>query len=148
MVADTRQLMEDFHIPELIELPEIDGDGAPRVLVLPRGMEARSIKPLVDEYRDRPERRTGTATLSDLESFIAWVIRFKDSNSAAFVDRAQDKPSITAIIDYHEAGEEQDAEPRFCKHRGVYRFPLSEAWKAWATIDGKALSHGDFAAWL
>lgn len=148
VVADTRQLMEDFHIPELIELPEIDADGSPRVLVLPRGMEARSIKALVDEYRDRPERRVGTATLGDLESFIAWVNRFKDNNSAVFVDRSPEKPSITAIIDYHEAGTEADADPRFCKHRGVYRFPLSEPWKAWAAIDGKALSHADFAAWL
>ena len=56
-VADTRALMEDLHTPELLELPEIDADGAPRVLVLPRGMEARSIKPLIDEYRERPERR-------------------------------------------------------------------------------------------
>jgi hypothetical protein len=48
-VADTRQLMEDFHIPDLVELPEIDADGAPRVLVLPRGMEARSIKSMIDE---------------------------------------------------------------------------------------------------
>ena len=147
-VADTRALMEDLHSPELLALPEIDADDAPRVLILPRGMEARSIKPLIDEYRDRPERRSGTAVLSDLDSLIAWVNRFKDGNSVAFVDRTPDKPSVTAIIDYHEAGIESDADPRFCKHRGVYRFPLSEPWKAWAAIDGKPMSHADFAAWL
>jgi hypothetical protein len=140
--------MEDFHIPDLIELPKIEADDAPRVLVLPRGMEARSIKALIDEYRDRPERRAGTAVLGDLESFIAWVNRFKDANSAVFVDRSPETPSITAVIDYHEAGTEADADARFCKHRGVYRFPLSEPWKAWAAIDGKPLPHGDFAAWL
>jgi hypothetical protein len=120
-VADTRALMEDLHAPELLALPEIDADEAPRVLILPRGVEARIIKALIDEYRDRPERRTGTATLADLESLIAWINRFKDDGSAIFVDRSAEKPSITAIIGYHEAGGEDDAAPRFCKHRGVYR---------------------------
>lgn len=147
-VADTRALMEDLHTPELLTLPEIDADDAPRVLVLPRGMEARSVKGLIDEYRDRPERRAGTAVLTDLELFIAWVNRFKDSNSAIFVERSADKPTITGVIDYHEAGGEADVDPRFCRHRGIYRFPLSEPWQAWAAIDGKPLSHGDFAAWL
>ncbi len=147
-VADTRQIMEDFYIAELMDLPEIDADGAPRMLVMPRGMQAQSIKHLLDEYRDRPERRTGTATMTDLESFITWVNRFKDENSAIFVDRTPTKPSLTAVIDYHEAGRESDADPRFCQHRAIYRFPLSEPWQAWAAIDGKPLSHADFAAWL
>ena len=71
------------------------------------------------------------------------------TNSVAFVDRTPDKPSVTAIIDYHEAGIESDADPRFCKHRGVYRFPLSEPSEGMGSDrSGKPMSHADFAAWL
>lgn len=140
--------MEDLHSPELLALPEIDATDAPRAIVMPRGMELRSVKALVDEYRTKPERRAGVAVLTDLESFVNWTIRFKDPDSAIFVDRTPDRPSIVAMIDYNEAGPADVAAPRFGRHRGVYRFPLSEPWKAWADRDGKGMAHADFAAWL
>jgi uncharacterized protein YfdQ (DUF2303 family) len=147
-IVDTRTLVEDYYRPELLPIDELADERSPRVLILARGMTAQSVKPLVDEWRDRPERRFGTATLTDLASLIEWTNRNKDPSSVIFIDRSQTKPSVTAIIDYHEPGDPAIALPRFCNHRGVYHFPLSEPWRAWAAIDGKAMSHGDFADWL
>lgn len=109
---------------------------------VPKGMELRSLKPFLDEYLDAPERRKGTATLTDLASFIAHANRFKDTGSAIFAKRDEAKPSVTSVLDYHPEGA---TGPRFGQHRGWYTFPVSEQWAAWAALDGKAMPQGVFA---
>lgn len=137
------QTMERLHGANIMTIEAPSESGAFDVAVVPKGMEVRSIKPLLDEYRQRPERRTGTAKLTDLGSFIAHANRFKDAGSAIFAMRSESSPGLTSVLDYHPAGE---AEPRFGQHRGSYAFPISEAWAAWAKVDGKAMTQGDFAA--
>lgn len=107
-----------------------------------------SIKKLVDEHAEQPDRREGTANLHALESLVAWTNRFKNPNSAIFASARGDggDPSIEAIIDYHHAG--PDGEPRFGRHRGVYRCPLSDEWKAWKATVGRSFSQADFAAFI
>src|ERR1700751_2868088 len=83
-VAETRAIMEDLYAPELLSLPDLDSEEAPRVLVLPPGLRVHSLKKLLDEYRQHPERRKGTAELTALDSLIDWTQRFKDDESALF----------------------------------------------------------------
>ena len=122
--------------------------GNDRVAVMvPKGMDLRSIKFLIDEYRDCPERREGTARLDSLESFIEWSLRFKQERSAIFASgKSHGDASLTAVIDYHAAG--ADGEPSFCKHRGVYSCPASDEWLAWLGKDGKPMSQSDFADFI
>ena len=134
--------MRELYEPQVISLPE-----GVSVLAVPKGYEVRSIKPLMDEYLDRPERRKGTAKLDDLPSFIAHANRFKATNSAVFARRDENSPSLTSVIDYHPEGEE-NADARFGQHRGHYAFPLSEPWRAWADKDGDAMTQRDFAAFI
>lgn len=106
------------------------GEQIADILVLPAGKTAQGIKKFLDEYRDRPERREGTATLTTLDSFIEHVNRHKDDNSAVFVDVANTKdPKLVAVIDYNEAGPK--AQARFRRHQAIYQFPVSDEWKAW-----------------
>jgi hypothetical protein len=120
--------------------------------------EIRSVKKLLDEYADRPDRRTGTANVTTLVSMIELVNRHKDANSVLFADdgrKSDDEdalpaPSITAVIDYHEAPEPEDEPelPRFCQHRVKYAFPLSDEWRAWNEQSGHSMSQTDFARFM
>lgn len=145
-VAETRKLMEDLYNPRILDLvpPETAIDEAtPAVMVVPRGTELRPIKPLLDAFRTAPERRKGTAVLTDLASFIAHTVRFADTDSVIFANSDPQKPSLTSVLDYHRIG--ADGAPRFGQHRAVHRFPLSEPWSLWAQADGKVLTHREFA---
>lgn len=106
-----------------------------------------------DAYRANPLHRKGTATLTQLPSFIALVNRFKFPHSAIFAVDDLTKPSLTAIFDYHPDNGEVGgalsvaaAQPR--RHRASYAFPLSKEWQAWFNRDAKPMSMGEFAQFL
>lgn len=126
--------------------PRLLDVGGERVLVLPSDLEAQSIKPYLDEYRTAPERRTGTAHLGDLDSFIAHTARFADEHSALFASPNPKSPSLTAVLDYHEKTDK--GAPRFGTHRGVYAFPLSDEWLAWTGQNAKPMDQRRFAEFL
>ncbi|QPI73912.1 DUF2303 family protein [Sphingobium sp. Cam5-1] len=98
------------------------------------------------EYLDHPERRTGTATLTRLDSFIEHIVRFKDSDSVIFARDDRASPALTAVLDYHRAG--SDADPRFGKHRSVFNFPLSDEWKVWQKFDKVQMDQKEFAEFI
>jgi uncharacterized protein YfdQ (DUF2303 family) len=132
--------------PRTIALGLDDQSAVRSVLVVPHGLEVRSLKPLLDEYRLAPERRTGTASLLDLQSFCSHVNRFKDEDSVIFADRNPRAPSLLAVLDYHRAG--PTGVPRFGTHRAQYAFPLSDEWSAWKGSDGKVMGQGEFAEFI
>jgi hypothetical protein len=115
-----------------------------------------------DGYRKFPIARTGTATLTQLSSFIALVNRFKDEKlSAIFAcdsmgiptrsdPLGQCGPSLTAIFDYHPANEDADTHPaaQNRRHKAHYAFPLSVEWQAWFGKNEKAMSMAEFASFL
>lgn len=106
-----------------------------------------------DGYRTNPLYRKGTATLTQLPSFIALVNRFKFAHSAIFAVDDFTKPSLTAIFDYHpdnaEVGGEESAHAvQARRHRASYDFPLSKEWQAWFGKDAKPMSMGEFAQFL
>jgi uncharacterized protein YfdQ (DUF2303 family) len=106
---------------------------------------AISVKALVEEYRTRPERRTGTAKVNTLSSLIELTKRHAtDIRSALFAERRWPKPAITAVIDYHAV----DGTPGWQKHRVHYDFPLTDEFKVWIEGNGKAMKQGDFARFL
>ncbi len=104
--------------------------------------QVQSVYELFTPWRNRPERVVGTAKIETLDSFIELVERHKTAASAIFAMTDWRKPSLTAIIDYH------DDEPANCKHRIHYAFPLSEDWQAWLAINGKPLNQTEFAEFI
>lgn len=141
---DILESVKQLNNPEIKTVSH--GDRSAEVLILPEGKKAYDIKPFLDKYLTAPERRKGTATVTQLNSFIDHVNRFKDENSVIFANNNMTNPSLTAIIDYHESTFE--GSPRFGEHRTHYDFPLSKEWKAWLEFDGKQLSQADFAAFI
>ncbi|NSZ47954.1 DUF2303 family protein [Agrobacterium vitis] len=131
-----------------VELPETI-HGLPSqipVLIDRNGGKAISVKPLLEEYREKPRAKLGTAEVKTLESFISLVNRHKTSDSVIFAETDWQKPSITAVIDYHQA--ESGGEADNCKHRIKYPFPLSEEWQAWVAQNGQPMNQTDFAQWI
>lgn len=149
-IQKIRTLAEEANGPTEIAPEErrvyvtFDGKGDPHY---------QSARKLLAEYDTRPRHRQGTATFEDLESFIRHANRFKGESSALFASRSG-APTLTSVIDYHDAGPEPtdgdlegQGRARFGKHRGVYRFPLADEWRAWTGVKAD-LSQADFAAFL
>ncbi|HEY1310073.1 MAG TPA: DUF2303 family protein [Pseudolabrys sp.] len=105
-----------------------------------------SVASLFENWRTKPAAKKGVAKALTLESFIALANRHKTEDSAVFADTTWTKPSLTAVIDYHQA--RNGGEPDNGKHRVAYEFPLSEEWKAWVKADGEAFQQIDFAAFI
>lgn len=146
IARDLADEFRKFHGAQTLNISDALLGSEAAVLLLPEGVRAHSLKPYLDEFRDAPERRKGTARVQRLDSFVAHVNRFKDADSVIFAQRDRVKPSLTAVLDYNRSG--GDGAPRFGAHRTVYDCPVSEPWKAWTAADGKAMSQGEFAAWL
>jgi uncharacterized protein YfdQ (DUF2303 family) len=156
--TDAAAIIEAVQSLHKMELQKLGDDV--QVAVLPKGMEIRSIKPLLDEYRARPEARIGTASLQSLASFIDWTLRHKGAETVIFANNNAEAPSLTAMIDYHQEGpqvapkfhhEQQSSDtgiPGWCRHRGHYRLALSKPWQAWAAVEGRSLTLSEMAAFI
>ncbi len=130
--------------PTILDLRTPDG-GTASVLILPSALEAHSIKEFVDEYRLEPDRRRGTATLYELDSFIAHAKRFLDKDSMLFADPKPTAPALLVVFDYHRAG---SGKPRFGDHRARYAFPLSDEWTRWSSHNTSTMGQQPFAEWI
>ncbi len=134
--------------------------------------EIINLKPFFEAWRDRPSAKRGTATALTLQSFIDLTNRHHTPHSVVFADTDWRKPSLLAVIDYHEKGAEpvegeigrpveaESAErleevvgtyaprPDNLRHRIVYAYPLSDTWKEWVRMNGEPMTQGEFAAWI
>lgn len=149
--AKLAEFLTRQHAPiyQKIEPPqESVGLRAAQVAMLPAGMSIHSLKLFLDEYRDRPERRQGTATHQTLQSFIDHMNRFKDAGSAIWAYAHQAAASLVGVIDYHPGGEAALHTQRWCLHRAKYAFPPSPEWGVWAGKNGASLSQAGFAEFL
>lgn len=119
----------------------------PEVMVLPAGRTVISLKKFIDEYASAPDRKEGSSEMATIASFVDQVNRSKDADSvvfAAVANRAD--PKLIAVFDYNKAGPE--GAPRFGRHRTLYRFPVSEEWKAWTAKPIDNIGQVDFAEFL
>ena len=119
--------------------------------VIPHGMQIKSLKPILDEYRTKPDRRTGTVVADTLPSFIAITNRFKAEESAVFarakVSDTVIEASLTAVFNYHPEGGD-NTYAQFSDHRAAYHFPLSKDFRFWLSANGKKMGQLDFAQFL
>lgn len=125
------------------------------ILFAPNGGATALPASVFDEYLDGPRYRRGTASLTNLDSFIGHVNRFRDDESMVFACDDRTKPSLTAVFDYHGKTRETTEgrahqPPRFLKHHSTFAFPLSDEWKSWNKHNGKgnAMDVGAFAVFL
>ncbi|WP_313534365.1 DUF2303 family protein [Sphingomonas sp.] len=144
-VQHVRTLVEDYVKADVYPVKDPASDV--EALVVQSGNSVTPLDPKIfDPYRAAPRFRHGTAVMLSLDSLIAHVNRFKDTDSVVFANDDRVKPSLTAVLDYHRDGAEAD--PRFGKHRSIFEFPLSDEWKAWAQANDEKMTMAEFAAFL
>lgn len=119
--------------------------------LIPHGMELTGIKGLLDEYAEKPDRRTDSASFDRVPSLIEYINRFKSKNSAVFargkISGHSVDATMKAVLDYHPEGSDKtDAD--FCDHTALYRFPISKEFQKWISMNGEAMSQADFAHFI
>ena len=139
---------KDSYEPRVMDVTA-GGEGfSALVLLAPPAMQVIDAKKYIDEARPLPERRKGTALLSDVDSFIAHVTRHQDADSVIFADAGKNSAGakLVGVLDYNRSGSVGEA--RWGQHRAVYEFPFSEEWLAWTSHAGHDLGQGDFAEFM
>jgi uncharacterized protein YfdQ (DUF2303 family) len=102
-----------------------------------------------DAYRDKPHRKTGTTTVRDVPSFLAFYGKHASPDAEVYADR--DASSITAILDAHEpffVGDGDLGSPEWQGHRVALELRHSEAFTAWRTVSGKPMTQLAFAEFV
>ncbi|KAB1086398.1 DUF2303 family protein [Neorhizobium galegae] len=127
--------------------PDIHGIPATiPVLIDAKTGAAKSLKPLAEEWREKPATKRGVAQVTTLESFIDLTNRHKTDDSVIFADTDWQKPSLVTVIDYHQKANGGTADNG--RHRVLYEFPRSEEWEAWSGIHNKPLDQTAFAEFI
>lgn len=153
VIEQTARFVDANLKPEIdvVDIPQ-PGDDAAVVILTRTGMEV--VDPAeFDQWRTNPRFRGGTATLTDLNSFIAHVNRFGDDDTVVFANNDRDAPTLTAVLDYHRADSDGEdgrkiGEARFGRHRSAFAFPMSDEWKTWLKVNKQVMKMSGFAAFL
>ncbi len=140
--AAALQFATERAAPQIITVKRGDAAEA-QVIAIQKGQEIHNIKPFLDRYLPRPERREGTTTLTDPESFTAFVKRNASPDSVIYVDVAG--PSFVAVFDHDAAGPDGESTARWGRHRAAYAAEISDEWRAWTKRENGQLSQSDFA---
>ncbi len=163
----SKDLIAELRKPSLLPITVIDqpfvnkmkdpagGDlkaiGIP-VGLIPHGFDVKSLKPLFEEWRTKPERKKGTVTLKSEQSFIDFVNRYKNAETTVIFAEAQLEDgdlsaSIKAVFDYHpSSGDIEKAEN--AGFQALYDFPISKEFKSWYGESGNQLSQRDLTNFL
>lgn len=99
------------------------------------------------ELLDAPRRKTGTYSVHDADSFMAYLLKHGDDQSEVWADTTRNL--ITGVLDAHRDSESAaGTHARHEDHRVQYGVILTDAWRAWAANDGRLLDQVDFAEHL
>ncbi|HYD07187.1 MAG TPA: DUF2303 family protein, partial [Reyranella sp.] len=146
-------IIKDNFKPEVKSLGKV-ADRDVQVLIAPKGMDVHSLQDIVDRHLPVPVRRKGTIEIVTLDSLIDIGKRFRDGNSVIFGDPKMDAPSLLIVFNYSREGGDQitgldgQGVARHGDHKALYKFPLSDEWKAWLGGNAQPMKQGDFAAFI
>src|SRR5262249_14866265 len=93
-----------------------------------------------DQYLDQPMRKTGVVTVTDVPSFLALYAKHASPDAEAYADRT--RGTITPILDAHTP---YGGVPQWQGHRVVLQLKHTEAFQAWAAVNGKMMGQLAFA---
>lgn len=136
--ADGTQAIID--IAQAAVAPQPLEPGKVHVVALGRG-QFQQIDLTGPQHTGIPARKSGTTTVRDVDSFLAYFDKHGDNNSEVYADI--ENRTITAVLDAHTA---EDA--RWGGHRLELRLRETSAWRAWMGADGELASQALFAEFI
>lgn len=113
------ELAQEATATKIIDLQKL------QAVVVHNNSRLQSIKSLLDEYRERPERIKKTVTLHSAHSLIEYTNRFKDGRTVVFANRHT--CHFYVALDYHQ----KDA-PEWLDHNAQYIAEQSKEWQRWS----------------
>lgn len=136
--ADGTQAIID--VAQAAAVPQALDPGKVHVIALGRG-EFRQIDLTGPEHTGKPPRKSGTTTVRDVDSFLAYFDKHGNDDSEVYAD--VERRTITAVLDAHTA---EDA--RWGGHRLQLSLRETMAWRAWTSMDGQLVPQGQFAEFI
>lgn len=116
--------------------------------IIPDGMTVKDLKPLLDSYKEKPDRRKGQVETRDTRSHIDFTNRFKEDGTVLFAIaniRKQDiTASLTTVFNYHPKGDDNKAADN-ADFKAVYNFPISKQFQEWFKNNSQPLSQAELA---
>lgn len=94
-----------------------------------------------DDYKDQPNRKTGTTTVRDAASFLSYWDKHHDDASEVYAD--SDRLTVTAVLDANTADG-----ARWAGHRLHLALRETTVWKQWLHLDGQLQDQEAFAEFL
>lgn len=111
------------------------------LLLWPRSEQAHSLEP----FLAHPVRKEAAVTITDVQSFIAYLARFALPHTAIFCTLTSEGGHFAAIIDYHE---KQDGKANRGRHRCTLEMRHTPEWEMWRRFNDKPLSQLEMAHFL
>jgi len=124
--------------PEIYDLP-----GQRKLVLLPEKFKIEQID--LRTYLPAPERKTGTVTLTDADSFVAYLVDQASLASCRIyinADYQKGTVSFTAVINDHNDN------PQWKDFRAIYAPAFSPEWNTWGSKNAKPMSQAEFASFL
>jgi uncharacterized protein YfdQ (DUF2303 family) len=132
---------------EAAEKPfEMDINGTP-IVVAPSGW---IVHPM-ENYMDSPNRIQSHIVITDLESFIQYVIRYKEpSTIIQFSKSSAGTVKATAVIDFHGAPITVGGlnAPMWGSHLVTFSTEATTAWKTWTRSNTRMMNQAKFADFI
>lgn len=113
-----------------------------KAVLLSRGPAGGFTVERLHEKHELADHVRGTVSFDDVQSFAAYVDRFKTETTVVFGCR--DQSQIVANLDYHI----DNSKPTQNAHRAILKLRHTPQWRAWADIDNQALPQRDFAEFV
>lgn len=102
------------------------------------------------ELLARPPHVKARPLFFDIASFVQYVTRYRDGDTAIFVDRAT--ATLTAVLDYHQPTEDTLSitvnGARWGHHVATFMARPTREWSTWTNHNGKRKSQLEFAEFL
>lgn len=114
------------------------------------GNKVIDLEELLDKYRHRPRRKTGTVVVHDADSFATYHEKHGVPESELYADL--ETRSIVAVLNAHGPSEgdpaghvADDVAAGWGDHRVQLQLKFTPAWNAWAAKDRKMMTQLAFA---
>lgn len=126
---------------------EVPAGNTPFV-VIPEKYKVQTLAEVIQNDRSpRPHRIKQAVEVWDADSFIDYYVRFRDADSRVFADIKA--ATVTAILDYHEAVEEDIIpKPRWGSHKLTLILQKSPEWLLWTASNKKTMDQDTFATFI